>query len=253
MIGGKDSMDNYSLTYEQSNLIMDDSKCMGHPVDALAVAEILKNVNDCLVLELGAASGGWPIYMESLGVSNCKWVLVENFSYSKGHSKDMGQDEFYYSPKNKQDLISYMNALSPNTQVEDVIGMDIRKAIDTNEFVKYHGKVDVLRIDCLITEAQLDYFVNNLLNETSVVIIDDCRMNYSGIKKLLLSLKMMNKYNFNPVAFGYKENVYCKDNNITDKLKDTIHAANWQCLRTNRVTFEIDDHNYEVVSIMRKY
>lgn len=253
MIGGKDMTDNYSLTYEKSRDIMDNSRCMGDPIDALVIAEILKNINDCLVLELGSASGGWPIYMESLGVSSCRWVLVENFSYSNGDDKTMGQDKFYYNPVNKQDLISHINKLSPNTSVENVIGMDIQKAIETEEFARYHSNVDVLRIDCAISESQCDYFVDNLLHEKSIVIIDDCRMNYAGINKLLLSLKMMSKYNFNPVVFGYKENVYCKDKNVADKLKNHLSDANWKCVNSKKVIFELDDCNYECMSIMRRY
>lgn len=188
------------------------------------------------VLELGAGSGGWTRVIHSMEIQNIDWLLLEDFRWADA-AYDTGN---FVWPTNKEELITFVNDNAGlDINIECVVDDTVNNAIQQDLFLNYKNNISAMRIDCDISVDAATYFIDNVLNENGIIIIDDCKIN-CGLQRILLGTSLVTHDKLHPIWFGEKEAMYCKNYELSRELQNVIY---------NKIT----EQQYNGLYVRREY
>lgn len=189
------------------NELIQQTGVMSMPNDLIVSSFILDGLKFKTGLELGAGSGGWALVMDYMCSNKSDWVLVENFNWINSGYTDW--------PTNKTELENRLAVLR-SVKVYD---QDVHELIVNNELARHN--VNFLRIDCDISVCELEKILQNVVNTSGLVFIDDNRVN-CGLYRIYIGLELTRLGKLYPVWFGEKEAVYATTPELAAQAQDII-------------------------------
>lgn len=195
--------------------IVNKFNVMAHPQDLAFHLLLINYINPTKVLEMGAGAGAWAMAINELSNTSLKFILIENFRYI-----DKGFSPPYPWPKNKDNLIEYINETS-----EKEINFE---AIDINAAYTYTldlKDVSLIRWDCDIPEPKEN--ISKILENTPdnlILIVDDIRPNYC-FHRLLTMIDLVRENKLSLLWMGIEESAWVKS--TFDKTEILNHLENY--------------------------
>jgi hypothetical protein len=187
--------------------IRTDLLVMGNDEDLLFTCHFMDFLKPKKILELGAGSGAWGLFLHYFGKGNVQFDFVENFDYA---NRNFDLDQFWPWPSNKEELELYINSIALqfnkpfNFNIFDIDAKDC-VSLDLNIY-------DVIRWDCeIVNYPSIIKTVVTSMSNNSVLFVDDTSNN-KAIHRLITMINLVNEGLVTPLWFGNNQSVWAKPN-----------------------------------------
>ena len=178
---------------------------MGNTEDLLFECHFMDFFKPKKVLELGAASGAWGLFLHYFGTGSVHFDFVENFEYTR---RNFDQGQPWPWPSTKSELENYINSKAEEYNKPfsfNVIEMDAQNCLDL-DITEY----DIIRWDCDFRNYKNTIgSLVNIMKPTTVFFVDDTAVNKCS-HRLITMMNLVNERVVRPLWFGNNQSAWVK-------------------------------------------